>query len=189
METNNGNQPVTQFAYARPILGFGEAIKICFQKFFDFTGRARRSEYWWFTLFQILVSIPCAFMDGLLDVAVGFSFLNTVASIVFFFPSLTVSFRRLHDIGRSGWWLGAAIILFIIGLIALAASSVSFGPDWTDDEALFRALFSAKSLFVWLPIIAAILLGIIIFVFSLLDSEKGENKYGPSPKYEMKSVN
>ncbi len=188
METNNGNQPVAQFAYARPILGFGEAIKICFQKFFDFTGRARRSEYWWFTLFQILVSIPCAFMDGLLDVAVGFSFLNTVASIVLFFPSLTVSFRRLHDIGRSGWWLGAAMILFIIGLIVLAASSVSFGPDWTDDEALFRALFSAKSLLVWLPIIAAILLSIIIFVFSLLDSEKGENKYGPNPKYEMKSV-
>ncbi len=80
------------------------------------------------------------------------------------------------------------MILFIIGLIALAAS-VSFGPDWTDDEALFRALFSAKSLLVWLPIIASIILGIIIFVFSLLDSEKGENKYGPSPKYEMKSVN
>ena len=81
------------------------------------------------------------------------------------------------------------MILFIIGLIALAASSVSFGPDWTDDEALFRALFSAKSLLAWLPIIASAILGIIIFVFSLLDSEKGENKYGPSPKYEMKSVN
>lgn len=189
METNNGNQPVAQFEYARPILGFGEAIKICFQKFFDFTGRARRSEYWWFALFQVLVSIPCAFMDGLLEAAVGVSFLNTVASIVLFFPSLTVSFRRLHDIGRSGWWIGVATILGCIGIIALIASiSLGTGLDWTDDKAVVSALFGAKSLLVWLPLIASIILGIIIFVFSLLDSERGENKYGPNPKYEMKSI-
>lgn len=184
METNN----VSNFAYARPILGFGEAIKICFQKFFDFTGRARRSEYWWFVLFQVLVSIPCAFLDGILEAAVGFSFVNSVASLVLFFPSMTVSFRRLHDIGRSGWWIGVSIILVLIGLLALVASVSFSGVDWTDDTAVGSALFSAKLPLVWLPIIASIILCIIVFIFSLLDSEKGENKYGPSPKYEMKSV-
>ena len=169
----------------RPMLGFGEAIKICFNKFFDFTGRARRSEYWWFVLFQVLVSIPCAFLDGILEAAAGISFVNGLASLVFFFPALAVSFRRLHDTGRSGWWIGASYILMSIGIVVLIAVSFGFnGFNWSDDAAIPDALFSTKSLAGWLPLIASLILCICVFIFTLLDSHKEENKYGPSPKYQ-----
>lgn len=181
METNN------EITYAKPMLGFMEAVKICFNKFFDFTGRARRSEYWWFALFQILVSIPCTILDELLDFAVGFSGINTIASLALLFPALSVTWRRLHDTGRSGWWYGISCILLaigiIIGIIMVTVNGIS-GGDMIDDDALFSVLFGASSLAVWIPIIAATVLAIICFVFTLLDSHTTENKYGPSPKYQ-----
>ena len=82
---------------------FSESIKTCFKKAFVFSGRADRSEFWWFYLFYLLIS--------------GGSYLvsNTAYWITFlaFFPSCTsVSVRRLHDIGKSGWW-------YLINLIPL----------------------------------------------------------------------
>ena len=168
----------------RPMLGFWEAVKICFNKYFDFKGRARRSEYWWFVLFQILVSIPCVILDGILESVAGITFANTIASLVFLFPALTVSFRRLHDIGRSGWWIGVSYILMAIGIIALIATVGMSHVDLTNDEAIVRSLLSVKSLGAWLPIIASVVICFIVFIFSLLDSHKEENKYGPSPKYQ-----
>lgn len=183
METNNVNNPEFNSYVERPMLGFGEAVKICFNKYFDFTGRARRSEYWWFVLFQILVSIPCAILDGFLEAAASISFVNAIASLVFFFPALTVSFRRLHDIGRSGWWIGTSYILVAIGIIAMIATVGTSGLSLSDNEAIANYLLSVKSLGAWLPIIASCVICIIVFIFSLLDSHKEENKYGPSPKY------
>lgn len=66
---------------------FGESIKTCFSNYATFSGRASRSEFWWFYLFTVLGStITCG-----------------IASVVFIIPSLAVSVRRLHDIGKSGW--------------------------------------------------------------------------------------
>ena len=77
----------------------GGAIQSCFKKYVTFTGRANRSEYWYWALFTVLFSfIP---------------FINFVASIAFFLPSLAVAVRRLHDIGKSGWWYLIVFIPFI----------------------------------------------------------------------------
>ena len=100
----------------RPILGFGEAVKICFKKYFDFTGRARRSEYWWFALFTFLVNMVCSFLDGLLNAVAHVEFLYVLSGVLFLIPATTVTFRRLHDIGRSGWWFGAYFILLAISV-------------------------------------------------------------------------
>jgi len=177
METNN------EITYAKPMLGFMEAVKICFNKFFDFTGRARRSEYWWFVLFQILVSIPCTILDELLDYAVGFSGINTIASLALLFPALSVTWRRLHDTGRSGWWYGISCILLVIGAI-IGFIMVTVKSSSSFDDAVFSVLFGASSVAVWIPIIASVILAIFCFVFTLLDSHTTENKYGPSPKYQ-----
>jgi len=177
METNN------EITYAKPMLGFMEAVKICFNKFFDFTGRARRSEYWWFVLFQILVSIPCTILDELLDYAVGFSGINTIASLALFIPALSVTWRRLHDTGRSGWWYGISCILLAIGAI-IGFIMVTVKSSSSFDDAVFSVLFGASSVAVWIPIIASVILAIFCFVFTLLDSHTTENKYGPSPKYQ-----
>jgi uncharacterized membrane protein YhaH (DUF805 family) len=73
-----------------------QAVEICVtQKYADFTGSASRSEYWWFLLFLIVI-------DALVSVA--FKPLSGVFGLAMFVPLMAVGTRRLHDIGRSGWW-------------------------------------------------------------------------------------
>ena len=78
----------------------------CWKQYADFTGRARRTEYWMFALVNFGIAL-------LLELILGFTFLyflTYVYSLAIFIPSLAVCVRRLHDIGRSGWW-------YLIGLV------------------------------------------------------------------------
>lgn len=89
-------------------MNFGQAIASCLSKYAAFTGRATRPEFWWFFLFQILISL----VGGMLgDVISGLIALGLVL------PSLAAGTRRLHDIGKSGWW--QLLILTGIGLLVL----------------------------------------------------------------------
>lgn len=74
---------------------FGESIQNCFSKYADFSGRADRSEYWWFELFLILVIVGAGML--------GETIANLI-SLAVLLPSLAVGARRLHDINKSGWW-------------------------------------------------------------------------------------
>lgn len=98
---------------------FAEAISTCFSKYATFSGRALRSEYWWFALFNIIVSVVL----NLLVQAIGpeSAVLNLLAIVVglgLFLPGLAVSVRRLHDIDKSGWWLLVGLIP-LIGIILM----------------------------------------------------------------------
>ena len=167
----------------RPILSFGEAVKICFKKYFDFTGRARRSEYWWFVLFICVVRMVCSFIDGILIFAVDMKFMDAASCVLLFIPSMAVVFRRLHDIGRSGWWSGVSYILLAISILSvLFMAGFDFGV-LMDNESMFRTLSGTQRMIALLPFIGGLVLCFVILVFSLFDSEPGENKYGPSPKY------
>ena len=101
------------YGAARPMMGFGEAIKTCFRKYVDFKGRARRPEYWWWTLFNVLLSIPLALVDVAIEGAGGPAVLSNLVNLALFLPSLAVGVRRLHDTDRRGWWL----LLWLIPLI------------------------------------------------------------------------
>ena len=101
------------------MMSFTDSIRICFRKYFDFKGRASRSEFWWFTLFLVCCGTVTGTIDALLF---GWEFsdptpLTNIATIVTLIPSFSVSWRRLHDVGKSGWWI--LISLTIIGLIPL----------------------------------------------------------------------
>ena len=89
-------------------MNFGQAISVCLSKYATFTGRASRSEFWWFVLFQILVSLAA----GMLGNVVG-----GLVNLALLLPSLAVGARRLHDIGKSGWW--QLITLTGIGIFLL----------------------------------------------------------------------
>ena len=167
----------------RPILSFGEAVKICFKKYFDFTGRARRSEYWWFVLFICLVRMVCSFIDSILIFAVDMKFMDAASCVLLFIPSMAVVFRRLHDIGRSGWWMGVAYILLAAAGIALAVTSSLGISDFFDEMRLIDAFLLLKPV-VYIPLLASLVVSIICLVFSFIDSQKHTNKYGPSPKYQ-----
>jgi uncharacterized membrane protein YhaH (DUF805 family) len=88
---------------------FQEAIKVCFQKYAEFSGRAKRPEFWWFVLFTFLASLILGMVSNVL------SGLFSLATII---PSIAVGARRLHDIGRSGWWQLLGLIP-VIGWIIL----------------------------------------------------------------------
>ena len=89
-------------------MNFGQAIASCLSKYATFSGRASRPEFWWFFLFQILVSIAASMLG---DVVGG------LVSLALLLPALAVGTRRLHDIGKSGWW--QLIALTGIGLLVL----------------------------------------------------------------------
>lgn len=78
------------------------AVKTCFRKYATFSGRARRAEYWWFTLFNFLVSLALGLFEEAVFGAV--QPLSSLYSLVVLVPGLAVGARRLHDIGKSGWW-------------------------------------------------------------------------------------
>ncbi len=91
------------------------------KKYAVFSGRARRKEYWFFVLFNIIISIILAVIDGVtgtLDPESGMGLLGLVYTLAILIPALAVSVRRLHDTGRSGWWL-LLLLIPLIGTIVI----------------------------------------------------------------------
>ncbi|QEW07389.1 DUF805 domain-containing protein [Nitrincola iocasae] len=87
----------------------------------DFSGRARRKEYWFFVLFNFIFAAVLGFVDGLTGSyipEIGIGILGGIYLLAMFIPSLSVTVRRLHDIDKSGWWLLIAFVP-LLGLIVL----------------------------------------------------------------------
>ena len=90
------------------------AIKICFKKFFIFTNRASRSEYWWFILFYTIFATIPTFVPNENVVVFGY-----IMSLLLFIPGIAVTVRRLHDINKSGWFIFISLIPFLGSIIIL----------------------------------------------------------------------
>ena len=97
-----------------------EYLKVIKEHYADFEGRARRKEYWMFTLINILIGVAL----GVIGYATGIKLLSNIYSVAVLVPGIAVAVRRLHDIGKSGWWMLIAIIPIIgaIWLIVLLAT-------------------------------------------------------------------
>lgn len=97
------------------------------KKYATFSGRARRKEYWMFVLFNIIFSIMATVLDSVIgtrDPDTGYGIINGLYSLAVLLPGLAVSARRLHDIGKSGWWL-LIVLIPIIGAIWLLVLMVT----------------------------------------------------------------
>lgn len=108
-------------------MDFQTAIKTCLSRYADFEGRARRSEFWYFVLFQVIVAIVTSFVSD---------WLYALAMLGLLVPALAAGCRRLHDTGRSGWWqlislvpLVGWIILIVFAAQAGNAGSNAYGED------------------------------------------------------------
>jgi len=157
---------------------FGQAISTCFRKFVTFRGRAPRSEYWYFLLFGVLLSIPASIIDLALSNQSGGTPgarpLTGLLSLVLFLPRLSVSVRRLHDVNYSGWFLGGFFIYLVAAvgiIIAYAANVGSNKPDFASPIGIF-AIVAALGMFAWI---------IWLFVLTVLKGTSGPNKYGDDP--------
>ncbi len=135
------------------------------KKYAVFAGRARRKEYWMFTLISVIISsIISAIVPSL----------GGLYSLLVLVPTLAVSVRRLHDTGRSGLW---TLLLIITVLITAIVGTIIFVSN---DFSLMPLLgnFGGAFGFFFPPAIA----GIILLVFMCQDSQPGENRYGANPK-------
>lgn len=117
-------------------MGMGEAIRSSFSKYACFKGRARRSEYWFFALFSFLCTLPLYLFSFIALTTVGEGelayvplFTGCFIQLIFFLPSLSVMVRRLHDTGKSGWWVlllilaSGSVLGSILAIIFLAQDS------------------------------------------------------------------
>ena len=112
---------------------------IVLKKYLVFEGRARRKEYWFFILFNILIGIGLAIIDnmtGTLNPETGTGLLSGIYSLAVLIPTIAVAIRRLHDTDRSGWWLLLVFVPLIGGLVLLVffvldgtPGSNRFGPS------------------------------------------------------------
>ena len=107
-------------------MNFVDAVKTCFSKYVGFEGRATRSEYWWWVLFVFAVAI----VMGVLRLGM----IGNLFSLATLLPSIAVGARRLHDIGKSGWWQLIALIPLIGWLVLIywavqpSEGDNAFGP-------------------------------------------------------------
>jgi len=109
------------------------------KKYAVFEGRARRREYWFFVLFVVIIAVVLAIADritGTYSAAYGTGLLGGLFSLAVLIPSLAVGARRLHDTGRSGWWLliglipfVGAIVLIVFFVIDSQAGTNEYGPN------------------------------------------------------------
>lgn len=149
-----------------PQLGIGEALKAACNKIIQFNGRSRRSEFWWTVLVVVIINAL------------------TQCTIVWLTQLLMIpiTFRRLHDTGRSGWWWGAGIIAtYVLGIIFVVDLGVG---AMTGAFEVFSPAAVSILLGKWALIgIAYAVYRVVMLVFLCQDSEPFENRYGESPKY------
>jgi uncharacterized membrane protein YhaH (DUF805 family) len=108
-------------------------MKVVTQHYFDFNGRARRAEFWWYVLVVVIIAVILNVIDSIIHLGGILGGLFTLAMLL---PNLGVAVRRLHDINRSGWWILIAFVP-IVGAILLiywyaqpgAAGANQYGPD------------------------------------------------------------
>jgi uncharacterized membrane protein YhaH (DUF805 family) len=106
-------------------MSFQDAVKICLSKYVDFKGRARRSEYWWFFLFNVIVSIVAGIIDGV----IGSTVIGFLAALALLLPNIAVGIRRLHDTSRVGWWILIGIIPIVGWIILIVFYAQDSHPD------------------------------------------------------------
>jgi uncharacterized membrane protein YhaH (DUF805 family) len=116
-----------------------------YKKYADFTGRARRSEYWYFFLFYTIAYIVLSIIDasiGTYSVQSSIGLLGGLYMLASLIPSVAVGIRRLHDTGRSGWWLLIGLIPLIGAIVIIvffvqdsAPGANQYGPNPKEQKA------------------------------------------------------
>lgn len=169
-------------------MNFAFAVRTCLSKYFSFSGRASRPEYWWFLLFVVIGSLVFTLLDGLLfrvDAAVGDSqgTLAPLWQLAMFIPLLAAGWRRLQDAGRPGWYILLPMLVSLVSLVGLFLGIFSFGiieQKVADPETLRwpAAVLGLGGLFA--VTILQLVLTVMMLWWLTRPSELGANAYGPA---------
>jgi uncharacterized membrane protein YhaH (DUF805 family) len=167
------------------------------KRYAEFGGRSPRAEFWWFFLFMMVVylamwfvavgaiggmaaaqSEPSMGMIGAFGAAGLFMILFWLALLI---PTIAVQVRRLHDLNRSGWWIGGFYLLYAIYmavLLGVLGAGIAAGMEGSPDPTP-----GTSALFAGTGILALVMMayGIVLLVFYCLPGTKGANRYGADP--------
>ena len=171
-------------------------FKLAFSKMFVLRGRAPRIEYWSYYLFSMIFNYAAYFLLSTFMVIIGAAvdadvcdpmigivamvllvILYSLFNIVLSIPQLTAAVRRLHDVGKSGWLI---LVPFILSMLLTAIILIAIENRFDFDDNNLAMICGAS--FICLAMLGT---GIYFFVLTLLDSQRGPNKYGPSSKYPL----
>ena len=164
-------------------MSFPEAIAQCLRKYVDFSGRASRAEFWWWELATTGIIVVLGLMASFLsDASDILSTVEGLFILAIFLPTWAVTMRRLHDIGKSGWWLVTWVIIgSVSGVFVLVGAVMAFGL------AFLGTLFGDSGL---------VAIGFVVFIIGLVpyagtllwmilwlarQGDAGPNRYGPDP--------
>jgi uncharacterized membrane protein YhaH (DUF805 family) len=170
------------------------------RRYAEFSGRSRRMEYWMFVLLTLLVNF--AFIALMMAVGGGAMFaassgsdpnpigvmaaggafgvvylVSLIFGLAMFIPSVAVGVRRLHDTNRSGWWLLAPVLPYVLMLILGFGMLGSMGSGTPSS-----GIVGGVGIMVMICSLASMVFGVMVFVFMCLDGTRGPNRFGPDPK-------
>ena len=137
----------------------------CLKNYFNFSGRATRSEFWYFMLFLFLFGIVIKLIEVIMGMGIYDSgILSLIYDLALLIPTLAVSTRRLHDTNRSGWWN----LIMLVPIIIEQAIFTKLENDWWN--------------LIMLVLMLVLIIGIIVLIVFYCQDSKEDNKYGVNPK-------
>lgn len=161
---------------ATPKLGFAEAVKKVLTNVTNFNGRSRRSEYWWYVLATVIFNMVVGLLLGRLSLQ------TSILSIIISLSMLAVTVRRMKDSGKSPIWAYLNVAFSIITVIYMYVSGFYDFANTANPNPADIVAICANPFFLAM-VTLSVVVGLVVFIFSLFDSNIGPNKYGDSPKY------
>ena len=168
-----------------------ESVRTCLRRYATFSGRAPRSEYWWFALFVLLVSLVLSIVDAALfgtgtaevdaSPAQPITGLWQLATLI---PLLAAGWRRMHDTGRPGWFVLLPMLAAVGGLFFLLVGIGGFGlaeRAGADRGILAQLAAILGGTGMLALVIAQIVLSLLLLWWLTRPSEPAANAYGPPP--------
>ena len=156
-----------------PQLSFAEAVKLNFARITDFKGRSRRSELWWNYLAYTILTFCFSLLLGTNYM------LAAIISFILQLVIVPVTIRRMHDGGHSGIWVVAAVLLNVAANVYGFMNGFASLGDLSPEEVM--SVISNPA-FIGLTL-ASMVVQTVIFIFAVMEADKGENQYGASTKY------
>jgi uncharacterized membrane protein YhaH (DUF805 family) len=145
------------------------------EKYADFTGRASRAEYWWYVLALVIADLVLGIIESILGIRhmifYAYGPLTALLLLATVVPSIAVAVRRLHDTGRSGWWVLLPIVPYGLAIVIGGPAMMAGG---------LMAGLGIAALFLFIGLICAL----VLLVFMVLPSQAGDNRYGANPHGE-----
>ena len=156
-----------------PQLSFAEAVKLNFARITEFKGRSRRSELWWNYLAYTILTFCFSLLLGTNYM------LAAIISFILQLVIVPVTIRRMHDGGHSGIWVVAAVLLNVAANVYGFMNGFASLGDLSPEEVM--SVISNPA-FIGLTL-ASMVVQTVIFIFAVMEGDKGENQYGASTKY------